>query len=230
LSLITNVVSLFLIVIYMIGADTSVQAPKESSPKEPVKMDKDSWKEQQVSFKYQNVKVPNELWDKVKQVLTKQMGKGKSLDDYALIPISLQVELTTNDPFVFKEKVNHRVIFVEGGGTLDFFDFVNGKGEFYVRLSPHLLNDNTFHLLYISDSPGKQVEGSSWGNGCGKIYNLTDSANRFIYDQGIKVTSARRHHLHLLAGTYVFFQLVDERLFLGYIRLIDSRFPQFGCH
>jgi len=186
------------------------------------------WKDVQVTKTEQNIEVPTELWDHINLILRNSLGK-KSLDDYAILPISLQVELVTEDPYVFKTTHNFRLMFAEGGGTVDFFDYIAGKGEFHVRLSPHLVNDNPFYLLYVSDSPGKVVEGDEWGNGCGRIYNLSHNARYFIYDQGIKVTSARRHHLHLLAGTYVFFQLVEERLFLGYIHLTDSRFPQFNC-
>lgn len=187
-----------------------------------------NWKEIQVTKTEQNIMVPAQLWDNINLILRSNLGE-KSLDDYAILPISLQVELATVDPYVFKTSENFRLMFAEGGGTVDFFDYIAGKGEFFIRLSPHLVNDNPFHLLYVSDSPGKVVEGDEWGNGCGQIYDLSDNARYFIYDQGIKVTSARRHHLHLLAGTYVFFQLVEERLFLGYVHLTDSRFPQFNC-
>ncbi len=213
-----------------------ISPPSETDPEKPVppKEKKNeneggkSWKEIQVSKVEQNIMVPTELWDNINLILRKNLGK-KTLDDYAILPISLQVELVTEDPYVFKTPENYRLMFTEGGGTVDFFDYIVGKGEFFIRLSPHLMNDNPFHLLYVSDSPGKVVEGDEWGNGCGRIYNLSYNARYFIYDQGIRVTSARRHHLHLLAGTYVFFQLVEERLFLGYIHLTDSRFPQFNC-
>lgn len=197
--------------------DSEVEAPERP------------WKDIRKEFKYQNIKVPNQLWDQVRKLLEPSLGEGKDLDDFALIPISLSIELLTEDTFVFKEQVNYKITFVEGGGTIDFFDYLVGKGEFFIRLSPHLTDDTPFHLLYISESPGKKVEGLSWGNGCGRIYDLSEGARHFIYDQGMKVTSARRHHMHLLAGTYVFFQLVEEKLLLGYIRLTDSRFPQFSC-
>lgn len=202
---------------------------KEQIYGEEESVQKRTWKETRQDFQYQNIKVPRQLWDEIEKHISPGLKTGDGVGDLALIPISLTVELLTEDPYVFREKVNHRITYVEGGGTVDFFDYLTGKGEFFVRFSPHLTDDEPFFLLYISDSPGKKVEGQSWGNGCGHIYDLSEGARHFIYDQGIKVTSARRHHMHLLAGTYVFFQRVDERLLLGYIRLTDSRFPQFGC-
>ena len=86
-----------------------------------------------------------------------------------------------------------------------------------------------FHMIYLSDSPGKRIEKGLWGNGCGKMYDLSQSAHRFLNEPGMLLTTSKRHYLHLMAGVFIFFQLVDERLFLSYIRIMDSRYPNFTC-
>jgi hypothetical protein len=206
------------------SAEQGQSSGRESSEEEGF-----PWLEIPMPFQYQNILIPQTALEKMTDLLAAELGQGKKIDDYALIPISLQVELTSKDPYVLRDKKNYRLQYVEGGGQVDLFRFVVGKGEFAIRLSPHLRNDNPFHLLYISDSPYREVEGVKWGNGCGRIYDLSQAAHHFIFDQGMKVTSARRHHLSMMAGTFLFFQLVDERIYLGYIQIADSRFPQFNC-
>ncbi|MEM7645313.1 MAG: hypothetical protein AAF203_00260 [Pseudomonadota bacterium] len=188
-----------------------------------------NWKQIQMPFNYQNVQVPREFWDFVKSTLIEDGASEKQIDNFAVSPITTKVELSSEDPMVLRNQKNYRLTFTEGGGVLDLFDYVSGKGEFFMRFSPELTNENPFHLFYISDSPGKKVGGDNWGNGCGRIFDLTEKAGQFLLDRGVKLTGSRRHYLHLMAGNFVFFQLVDERLFLGYIRVADSRYPQFKC-
>ena len=187
------------------------------------------WREIQVPFTYQNIQVPREFWDFVKQTLRDDGVDEKTLEQFAVLPVNVGVEIFSEDPLVLRDTVNYRMLYTEGGGTLDLFNHVVGKGTFFLRFAPRLMDENPFHLFYISDSPGKKVDGDSWGNGCGRIFDLTAKAGQFLLERGVKLTSARKHYLHLAAGIFVFFQLVEERLFLGYIRVSDSRYPQFKC-
>ncbi len=187
------------------------------------------WVFQQMPFNYQNIQVPRKLWEVVKDVLRKDGVKETIIEDFSLLPIAIQYELFSEDHLVLKDRKNHRLLFVEGGGAVDLFDYVVGRGRFKMRFSPQFKHEGLYHLLYVSDSPGKTVNGDSWGNGCGQIYDLSEKMDEFVGDAGLRVTSSRRHYLHLMAGTFIFFQLVDERLFLGYIRLKDSRYPNFNC-
>lgn len=188
------------------------------------------WKKIQMPFNYQNIQVPRELWQNIKDILRKDGAADAQLENFSVLPVIVQVDLMSDDRFVLREALNYNLTFVEGGGDLDLFDYVVGKGPFHIRFSPALNESSKIHLLYVSDSPGKQMGGKNWGNGCGRIYNLTEKSDLFFFDDGIRVTSSRRQYLHLMAGTFVFFQLVDDRVYLGYIRLKDSRYPNFNCH
>lgn len=187
------------------------------------------WVSKQMPFTRQNIQVPRAFWQAVKDTL-KADGVAESIvNEFAILPVSVQVELTSEDHFVLKDGKNYRLVFVDGGGDLDLFEYVTGKGDFHLRFAPGFENDNKFHMFYISDSPGKKVGGDPWGNGCGKIFDLSDKATLFMLDSGMRLTSSRRHHMHLMAGTFVIFQLVEDRLYMGYIRVADSRYPQFNC-
>jgi len=211
---------LLLIIVFLAGAcaDEVNVVGKESR-----------WKSVQIPFTYQNVQVPKALLDLIKKKMAAGGATKKTMENFSITPISLQVELSSQETFVLKEAYNYRLFYVEGGGVLDLFEYVTGKGPMYIRLSPHLEDGVSFYLLYISDSPGKEINGDVWGNGCGRIFDLTESASQFLLESGIKVTSSKKHYMHLLAGTFVFAQLVDDRLHLGYVRIKDSRYPQFKC-
>ncbi len=208
---------------------TGVSQDETESVDEAIQAGTPGWNEVQMPFTYQNIQVPRELWQTVKDVLRADGVKQSVLENFAVLPVSIKADLMAENSIVLRGGLNHRISFIEGGGDLDLFNYVVGKGPFFIRLIPELSFDSDLHLLYISDSPGKMVEDEQWGNGCGQIYDLSEAKDQFIYDNGIHVTSSRRHYLHLMAGTFVFFQLVEERLFIGYIRLLDSRYPKFNC-
>ena len=193
-------------------------------------MQEDSgWNSVQMPYTDKNIQVPREVWQRVKESLREDGAEERILEDFAVLPVAVQVELASEDLKTLRDSVNHRITFIEGGGSLDLFDYVSGRGPFHVRLAPQLSSDQKVHLLYISDSPGKKISGQAWGNGCGNIFDLTEKMDLFVYDEGISVTSSRKQYLHLMAGTFLFYQLVDDRLFMGYIRLKDSRYPNFNC-
>jgi hypothetical protein len=214
--------------ISQIEEEESMEISTDENTVEKSKEDK-SWKFKQMPFSDKNKQVPREFWDTVKNILIEDGAKAGVVDNFAILPISVQVELFSEDSYVLKDKMNHRLLFVEGGGDLDLFEYVTGKGPFSIQFTPGFESESKFHMLYISESPEKKVNGDLWGNGCGKIYDLSKKANDFMINQGIRVTSSRKHYLHLMAGLYIIFQLVDERLYLGYIHITDSRYPQFKC-
>ncbi len=202
------------------------EASSEGS--EPAEAEK-GWNKVVMPFSYQNIQVPRALWEHLRNSLLKEGVKEKALEDYAIVPISLKVEVFSEDKTVLKDGLNQRIIYQEGGGALDLFESLVGKGLFYIRFSPSLVDDHPFHLFYISDSPLKERGQETLGNGCHKIFDLSDKASVFLENNGMKVTSSKKHYLHLMAGTYVFFQFIEDRLYLGYIQLLDSRYPQFSC-
>ncbi len=205
------------------------EAPLVSAVSAEQKEKEKTWNTVQMPFNYQNIQVPRLLWEKLRSTLLSDGIKEKDLKDYAIVPISLKFEMFSEDKTVLKDGLNQRIIFQEGGGVVDLFDTLTGKGLFYIRFSPSLVDDNPFHLFYISDSPIKDRGGEKMGNGCGKIFDLTDKAAVFLENNGIKLTSSKKHYMHLMAGTYVFFQFIVDRLYLGYIQILDSRYPQFTC-
>ena len=188
-----------------------------------------SWVSEKMPFTYQNIQVPREMWNLVKDALREKGAKEEQIENFAIHPTSVSIEVTAQERNVLKEGKNYKLLFIEGGGDLDLFKYISGRGQFHLRFSPHLVNGKDYHLFYLSDSPGKAMEGDQWGNGCGQIYDLSNSAHKFLGGEGMLLTTSKRHYLHLMAGVFVFFQLVDERLYLGYIRVMDSRYPNFNC-
>ena len=204
------------------------QEKTEPQPEEALGMMGD-WVELEMPYQKQNVTVPRELLRVIRELLELDGVDEQVIESYAIYPANISVEISQEDVSVTKDNKNYRVTYPEGGGEIDLFQYVDGKGKFYVRLSPHLLDDQKFHLLYLSESPGRLFGDVKWGNGCGNIYELTASAGKFFSNRGMLVTTSKRHYLHLMAGLYVMFQLVEDKMLLGYIRIKDTRYPQFTC-
>lgn len=187
------------------------------------------WKLEKMPYTHQNIQVPRKLWQTIKSILKDKKVEKKVIDNFTIFPITIEVELRNEKQPVLKKAVNHRLGFTDGGGVLDLFNYIDRKGRFFLRMQPFLIEGEDFHLLYVSDSPGKKIGEQVWGNGCGNIYDLTQNKKALLEDKGMLLTTAKRHYLHLMAGTYVFFQLIEEKMYMGYIRLKDSRYPQFTC-
>lgn len=188
-----------------------------------------NWKVINVPFNYQNVQVPREVWETMKELVAKDGVGPAILEDFTVLPINLNFYIVSPDKRVLKDDLSYRLSFIEGGGDVDLFNFVTGKGPFHLKFTPEFPESGKMHLLYISDSPGKTVGVDEWGNGCGKLFDLSSKVAEFVGEEGIRVTSARRHYMHLMAGTFIFFQLIEDKLYLGYIRLKDTRYPNFSC-
>jgi len=176
-----------------------------------------------------NVQVPRQLWQQIKEILEKDEISEDVRNSFSIQPTKISVEITGKDQGVLKGNTPYRVDFPEGGGDLDLFEYVSGRGDFSLSLAPQLMNDNPYHVLYLSESPGRLVGESKWGNGCHRIFDLSAKADALIGGSGLLVTTSRKQYLHLLAGVYVIFQMVEDRMLLGYIRISDSRYPQFTC-
>ncbi len=198
------------------------------SQEENVEETGSQWSVIDMPFNYQNIQVPKKLWDVIKEIMATDGADAKVLENFSVLPIAVSVEMYSESQVVFRGGLNYKLNFVEGGGQVDFFDYMSGKGPFNLRMLPDFQEEG-FHLLYVSDSPGKVEEGQTWGNGCGKIFDLSEKVDLFTGDLGVSLTASRRQYMHLLAGTYVFFQLIEDRVYLGYIRLTDSRYPSFEC-
>jgi len=180
-------------------------------------------------FSSQNIDVPKALWMAIEDDLKSLELSEETLTNYTIHPTNMAVELVGKDPDVLKDNKAFRVLMPEGGGVLDLFDYVAGRGDFYLQISPTLVNDQPYFLRYISESPGQMVGKNQWGNGCGKIYDLKEASHEIFADGGLLVSTGKRHYLHLMAGLYIVYQMVDDRLLMGYVRITDSRYPQFHC-
>lgn len=177
----------------------------------------------------QNISVPRALWKAINERLIEQGASKETLKSYVIEPAQIAVELYPEDPGVLKDDTAVRLEFFEGGGRLDLYQFLKGRGAFRLKFSPYLPSDEPFSWFYISESPGRDYGGPLWGQGCGRVLDLTDQVDFFFGGNGALLSTGRLQYLHLMAGTFVIFQMVENRLVLGYVRVKDSRYPQFQC-
>ena len=211
----------FVLIGFTLGACLGTGADEEGSEAK--------WEVTTMPFNYQNLQVPREFWEKAKGSMLDDGVSPMVIEDFSVLPISMDFAMVSKDPKVLKDGKNFKLRFVEGGGKVDFFDYVVGRGEFYLRMTPKFEEEGKTYFFYISDSPGTVIDGDNWGNGCGQIFDLSGQIPFFTGDEGVRVTSVLRQYMHLLAGAYVFLRIVEDRLHMGYISLTDSRYPRFNC-
>ncbi|MCB0377035.1 MAG: hypothetical protein KDD33_00955 [Bdellovibrionales bacterium] len=190
----------------------------------------EKWVSQKIETSSRNIQVPRELWVRIKESLKNDGVKAEVIDNFSIYPTSVQVELIGEEgDEALRDNKNYQLLLVDGGGTLDLFEYINGKGAFRIRVVANLVDEGPVHLLYVSHSPGRKMDDAQWGNGCGNIFDLSQVMSQISGEKGMLVTTSKRHYMHLMAGIYVFYQIVGDQLFLGYVRLTDSRYPQFSC-
>ena len=189
------------------------------------------WVKEKILDSQTDFRVPNLVWTLMRETLEEEGHSAEELSHFSISPIEINAKLQVQRDHqkVLKFSKNHGIFFSKGGGTLDFSKYVVGGGAFRLSFEPLFPNPATFHLLYISQSPGLKVEGENWGNGCGQIYDLSASVDFLTQGQGAPLTTKYKQYLHLLSGTLVFYQFVEGFFYLGYVYITDSRYPQFRC-
>ena len=93
-----------------------------SAQEDLVQNEEPGWKSIQIPFDYKNIQVPSALWDSIKTVLRKDGVKESLIETFSVAPISLQVEIQSQEKLVLRDSMNFRILYIEGGGKLDLFD------------------------------------------------------------------------------------------------------------
>lgn len=145
--------------------------------------------------------------------------------------LNSQVELTQEARAALRE--NARIVTPVGGGVIDLEDFVTPlKGAFRAKMVFEKENKEpleNMRLYYISRAQSRQVEGESFGAGCGNYFDLTSFYKSKLSGKGLQVFSAEQRYLSVLAGTYLMVSFAKEALFVGSVTFEDSRFASLQC-
>lgn len=176
------------------------------------------------------VKVPKSFWNLVKTNLVAEGVADKDFLKSEMERLPLEVNLVEKTKGALRNK-NYIYKIVDGEGNIDFSNLVlNRKGDFTFSLKPkdHEGKDlDKYHLYFISYSKERNEFNQKWGNGCGKILDLTDSRSQI--EEGLLLTASKQHYLSLLGGMFVVVKYDNKKIYLSQIELTDMRYPHLYC-
>jgi hypothetical protein len=123
-----------------------------------------------------------------------------------------------------------------GGGEIDLKNYVRGKkGSFY--LTYKVRHSHTpdapikdLHVYFSSETKIRNIDGEDYGVGCQKYLDVTQKMAAANSGAGLQLNATDHRYLPVVGGVFYFVDFDPERkIFLGAIRLIDSRYPEDSC-
>ncbi len=187
-------------------------------------------------------RVPSGLWDILEGLYTPLQAFGnaavnekreklKSRVDIPMKFMPFKVYLVEKTRGVLGGE-HHELVFGDGGGTLDFRDFLTEKEGnliFGVELNGEILKNQAPHVYFLSNAKRRKIDGTTFGGGCETYMEITEYFSNVMKHDGIAITTLDSRHVLLLAGTFFFGAYVDDKLLLAQLTVKDSRYKSYHC-
>lgn len=127
---------------------------------------------------------------------------------------------------------NYEIVAPLGGGTVDMSEFLEDEvGSFVLKIK--VSNENgtpaeNLKVYSISQAKSRQIDGEKWGDGCFKVYDIT---NRFQKDmnKGWMLYTKDQRYLSVLGGTLLFVSQDRKGIALAGMTFLDNRFKHLTC-
>lgn len=147
---------------------------------------------------------------------------------YMFTPVQIQFN-ELNENVLRKPAIKYS--FPKGGGSIDLKDVVTGAGSFYMSFPAEQFDENheLMHLYYVSNSPVQEIDGESFGLGCGKVVDLKKSFKKLKKPDFLKLNTNDIRHLRVLAGRYIFVLRQAAQVYLSQVTISDSRYVKELC-
>lgn len=171
--------------------------------------------------------------------------------------MGIKVYLVEDTPGILGGR-NYELQFGEGGGELDFKDFVADKtGNFKIAIEPQLPipappkdehgeakpegeakaepvpveipEPGQLKIFYLSNAIRRSYDNETLGGGCRNYYDITTYFDKSMKADGIAATTTAARHVSALAGTYFFAQNWGSKIYLAHLTIKDSRFRDLQC-
>ncbi len=210
-----------------------ISCTKPSAP-EPT-----SWSIIDMSREPSDVLLPMALWDEIEKnhhgLHPTNFDPRGTLEGqgpvkfYTSLP--MVVEITASHPDTF-EHPNYRLVYQDGGGTLDLARFVRAGSVGSLRLSvalPQEYETARRKVFFLSQSPQRDLDGKTFGSGCNVFVDVTSFFEKSMKDGGLELFLKDERHLSAFGGTFFLMASKASQLFLAHLRLTDSRYPERSC-
>jgi hypothetical protein len=180
-----------------------------------------------------DVKVPNRLVKTIETdyrtfMKTMKMPEGTAITRELL---NVYVDLTQARAAALQENV--RILTPVGGGVIDLQEFVTPlKGAFRARIvfeRPRGEALKNIRVYYISRGERRNLDGDTFGAGCGRYFDITEYFNKKLTRDGVELFTADQRYVSVLAGTIVLVSFEREALHVGSVTFEDARYPALQC-
>lgn len=155
-------------------------------------------------------------------------GKGP-VQFYTSMPLT--VELTSPESQVLKHEA-YRLVYPDGGGTLDLARFLQPASAGALQLSFNFPPEHASasrKVFFLSNSPVREIDGRSMGSGCQVYLDVTELFETSMEKGGFTLFLKDHRHLTVYGGTFFLVSSEASQLFLAHLKITDSRYPDFFC-
>lgn len=180
-----------------------------------------------------DVKIPKSLVKKIEDDYQAFLKQNK-IDAKAAFKrqlLNVSVELTQEKAAALFESV--RILTPIGGGVVDLNEFVSPvKGSFNLKIVTRDDNNSEppdLRTYYVSRARQRSILNDAFGAGCGKYMEITRYFAKKNAGDGIKLYTADRRYLSVLAGTFVQVAYSADGIAVGSVTFTDSRYPEVIC-
>ena len=153
--------------------------------------------------------------------------------DVSLKHMSLNVLLKEFHPGVLGGN-NLNLEFASGGGNLDLKPFVVPKGgSFYFKIVLQYdvvpEEGDYLHVMYLGKGKKRKIGKKIFGSGCEKYFDITDYFKKTINQRGMLVSTEKKTHITVLAGTYIILLRKGDVHYITQLTVTDSRYRILQC-
>lgn len=162
------------------------------------------------------------------ELIRKVESQNKEFKEKKLFQIRVQLIEKANRAL---QGQNIELVMPEGGGRIDLAEYVKGtSGSFYVKVLPSdQVDAKKVNVYFLSNSVKRNLEGTHWGSGCDKFFDVTSIFRKQFFKGGLLVFNTYERFVSVLAGTYVFASAEEGILHLSQLTLMDSRHMNLQC-
>ena len=198
-----------------------------------------TWSTVDMSREPSEVSLPMELWDEIEK--NHHGLHPANFDPRAQLEGQGPVKFYTNLPLIVEmtashdstlEKPPYRLVYQDGGGTLDLARFVRAGSVGSLRLSLKLPQEHQTSrrkVFFLSNAPERVLEGKKFGSGCNVFLDVTEYFDSSMKKGGLELFLKNERHLTVFGGTFFLMASQASQLLLAHLRITDSRYPQHSC-
>lgn len=184
------------------------------------------YKIEHVSETATDFKIPKFILNNIEKKIIEEGIKSPPI--YITLPFSVKLSSESLDVLTHPYL---QIDFDHGGGKLDLKNYLIGSGTFVMSFPLTQFKENLSiqGIYYLSQAPQKNIDGESFGLGCGKMLDLLPKAKLLEKDNFLKLNTTNLRYLYVVSGYYVFVLRNKNQIYITHLNVTDSRYKDSLC-